>query len=253
MNISEWRLLRAQYPSDPGLNYALERAVAESVGSGEVPPTLRLWEPGTCLALGRFDIRLPHFDAAVRAMKEQDVLIVHRMSGGKAVWQDVGYLNFSVIAPRTRLGIPEAYRAYSEGLIRGFRRFGVETDFEHVEGAFCDGPYDLAMNGLKLVGTAQVQKKSFMIVHGTILIDCDIRDMVKNVSAFYELGGDPSHLRAETMISLAHAAPEQQVTMDSAIAAFADGYRSTFGALVEDKLTEIELARARELVENVVL
>ena len=247
-----WRLLTTEYPDDPAFNYAIEQAVAEHVASGEVPATLRLWQPGTCLALGRFDSKLRQFSSAVKTMKDDGYLILHRMSGGKAVWQDTGYLNFSVIAPRTKLGIPEAYREYSEGLIRGFKSFGVETNFEHVEGAFCDGPYDLAMSGIKLVGTAQVQKRGYIIVHGTILIDCDVNDMVRIVSEFYELAGDPSHLRAETMISLVDAA-QQKISMQAAIDAFASGYREHFGSLAESDISEFEIERARELSAGVLL
>ena len=247
-----WRLLTTDFPDNPPFNYALEQAIAEQVATGSEPATLRLWQPGTCLALGRFDSRLPDFANAVESMKNEGYLILHRMSGGKAVWQDSGYLNFSVIAPRTKLGVPEAYREYSEGLIRGFRSFGVETDFEHVEGAFCDGPYDLAMNGIKLVGTAQVQKKGFIIVHGTILIDCDVNDMVRIVSQFYELAGDPSHLRAETMTSLVDAAAKP-IAMDEAIEAFAAGYREHFGNMEISEISQVELDRAKELQSELTL
>jgi lipoate-protein ligase A len=247
-----WRFLRSEFPEDPALNYAIETSISEHVGTGVVPPTLRLWQPGKCLAVGRFDSKLPNFESAVAAMKEKGVLVLQRMSGGKAVWQDKGYLNFSVIIPRTRIGIPEAYRKYSEGLIRGFRSLGVETDFEHVEGAFCDGPYDLAANGIKLVGTAQVQKKNFIMVHGTILIDCDVRDMVEIVSRFYEIAGEPSHLITETMASLRDLAG-REVSMSESIEAIRAGYEETLGAMIEQQISAEELGLAKAKIAERVL
>ncbi|MBI1729112.1 lipoate--protein ligase family protein [Candidatus Acetothermia bacterium] len=240
-----WRFLTAEFPSDPAFNYALENSIAEHVGARKVLPTLRLWQPGRCLAVGRFDVRLPRFETAVQQLKAQKIRVIQRISGGKAVWQERGYLNFSVIAPRTSLGIPESYRQYSEGLIRGFRALGVESRFEHVEGAFCDGPYDLATGGQKLVGTAQVQKKSFVIVHGTILVDCDIHEMVHYVSEFYRHAGGESSLRAETMISLVEAAG-RKLTQSEIIDAIHEGYQSSLGVLVEEENTssELELAKA---------
>ncbi len=161
-----WRFSQAEYPSDTARNYALDPAIAEHISQGKAPATVRLWRPGRCLAVGRFDNRLPHFREAVQYMKSQRIEIVQRMSGGKAIWQDAGYLNFSIIAPKQSLkfGIPETYREFSQGLVLGFRALGIGTEFKHVEGAFCDGPYDLAVNGRKLVGTAQVQKRGFIIV-----------------------------------------------------------------------------------------
>ena len=247
-----WRFLTAEYPEDPVFNYALESSIAEHVGARKVPSTLRLWQPGRCLAVGRFDVRLPHFEAAVEQIKRQNIIVIQRMSGGKAVWQDDGYLNFSVVAPRASLGIPETYREYSEGLIRGFRALGVESRFEHIEGAFCDGPYDLATSGQKLVGTAQIQKKDFVVVHGTILVDCDIHEMVKQVSEFYKLAGGESALRAETMISLVNAAG-RKLSHNEIIEAICEGYQSYLGDLVTDAITASEVERAMALQKERVL
>ncbi len=249
-----WRLLRSEYPDDPLFNYALEGAIAEHVGAEEKPPTIRLWQPGRCLALGRFDSRLPNFSSAVEQMRRKKILVIKRMSGGKAVWQDVGYLNFSVISPRrAALGIPEAYREYSEGLIRGFRLLGIESRFEHVEGAFCDGPYDLATTqSRKLVGTAQVQKKNFIIVHGTILVDSDVRDMVRYVSEFYELAGAPSQLRAERMTTLSEAAG-RVLAIHDVIGAIQSGYASYWGHIEPEEISARELERAQALKPERVL
>jgi lipoate-protein ligase A len=247
-----WRFLTAEFPEDPAFNYALESSIAEHVGARKVLPTLRLWQPGRCLAVGRFDVRLPRFETAVQQLKDKKIIVIQRMSGGKAVWQENGYLNFSVIAPRASLGIPEAYREYSEGLIRGFRVLGVESRFEHVEGAFCDGPYDLATGGKKLVGTAQVQKKNFVIVHGTILIDCDIHKMVRYVSEFYGLAGGESSLRAETMIPLVDAA-DRKLPHSEIIEAIREGYQSSLGELISDEISASEVKLAKALRQERIL
>lgn len=247
-----WRLLTDDAPAQPAVNYALDRAIAEGVGAGDVPPTVRLWRPGRCLALGRFDTKLPHFQDAVEHMNAQGHPVLHRLSGGRAVWQDEGYLNFSVTAPRERMGVPEAYKKFSQGFMAGLEGLGLESAFKHVEGAFCDGPYDLAIGERKLVGTAQVQKRTYMIVHGTAMVDCDIDDMVRVVSEFYERAGDPMDLRAETMITLREAIG-RPVGMAEVIEELSEGFRAALGALERQSATDVELARARELSDVVQL
>ena len=247
-----WRLATVEFPDEPALNYALDQSIAEHVGSGDVPPTVRLWQPGRCLALGRFDSKLPRFRDAVRHMKSQGYLTLHRMSGGKAVWQDEGYLNFSVMAPRERMGVPEAYGKFSEGFMVGLEQLGLESAFKHVEGAFCDGPYDLAIGERKLVGTAQVQKRTYMIVHGTAMVDCEVDDMVRIVGEFYEQAGDPMDLRAETMITLREAL-QRPIAVDEVIEGLAKGYESSLGSIQRDDVTQAELDRARRLRETVML
>ena len=247
-----WRLLTIDRPDDPAVNYALDQAIAEHVGSGDVPPTVRLWQPGRCLALGRFDTKLPRFREAVGHMKSQGHLTLHRLSGGKAVWQDAGYLNFSVMAPREQMGVPEAYKKFSEGFMAGLDELGLQSAFKHVEGAFCDGPYDLAIGERKLVGTAQVQKRSYMIVHGTAMVDCEIEAMVRIVGEFYERAGEPMDLRADTMITLREAL-QRPVEVDDVVEGLTRGYEASLGTMERDDATDDELDRAHALRETVVL
>ncbi len=249
-----WRFTRAEQTNDPSLNYALDLAIAEHISEGKAPATVRLWQPARCLAVGRFDNRLPYFRDAVQYMKSQRIEIVQRMSGGKAIWQDAGYLNFSIIAPKQSLkfGIPETYLQFSEGLILGLRALGIETGFKHIEGAFCDGPYDLAVNGRKLVGTAQVQKRGFIIVHGTILVDCDLNEMIQRISEFYEQAGQPTHLRRDTMTTVA-AELGWPLSMKDLMDALREGYQHSLGELREEVLLLSEWERARELKKEVAL
>lgn len=251
---ARWRFTEAECSNDPPLNYALDRAIAEHISQGKAPATVRLWQPGRCLAVGRFDSRLPRFAQAIQHMKGQGIEIVQRMSGGKAIWQDKGYLNFSVIAPKQslKIGIPETYRKFSEGLMVGFQALGLRTEFKHVGGAFCDGPYDLAVAGKKLVGTAQVQKRGFLIVHGTILVDCDLDEMLERISEFYERAGQPTTLRKETMTTVV-AELGWPLTMKDLMDALREGYQHSLGELREEELLPGEWERARELKREVAL
>ena len=249
-----WRFSKAECLNDPALNYVLDRAIAEHVAEGSVPATVRFWQPGRCLAVGRFESRLPHFQEAVQHIKSQGIEIVQRVSGGKAVWQDIGYLNFSVIAPKQslKIGIPETYRKFSEGLQLGLGSLGVKTEFKHVQGAFCDGPYDLAVNGKKLVGTAQGQKGGFIIVHGTILVDGNLDEMIARISEFYEYAGQLTRLRKETMTTVVTELG-WPLTTEDLVKALREGYQQSLGELTEEELLPSEWERALELKKEVVL
>ena len=181
--------------------------------------------------------------------------MLKRLSGGQAIWQDERFLNFSVIAPRRireRLGIPEAYRHYSQGLILGLRELGLKAEFRHVEGAFCDGPYDLAVSGRKLVGTAQVQKRNYVIVHGTMPIAGGLGEMISWVSRFYELAGKPVGLKRESMATL-YELLGQRISWKSLIDALREGHRRAFGAVELEVPLPEEQAQAHELRETLLL
>jgi len=243
--MGHWRLIRVEFQGDPALNYALDAAIAQYVGEGLVPPTIRLWRPGRCLAVGRLDTRLPRFEGAVSRLKSQGIAVIRRLSGGKAVWQDESYLNFSVIAPRN-MKVPEAYMRFSEGVRVGLRRLGIESTFGHVEGSFCDGPYDLAVGEKKLVGTAQVQKRGYIIVHGTILVDCDLAETIAKISEFYRLAGSPIRLRREAMTTLAEEL-RRPISQEELIEALMDGHQSALGKFREEEPSKDELELAERL------
>jgi lipoate-protein ligase A len=252
--MSHWRLL-IDSSMDSALAYALDAAIAERVGQGLALPTIRLWRPGRCLALGRFDSKLPQFTRAVEQLKADGLVVLKRLSGGQAVWQDERFLNFSVIAPRRakeRLGIPETYKRYSQGFVLGLRELGLNAEFRRVEGAFCDGPYDLAVSGKKLVGTAQVQKRGVVVVHGTMPVAGGLEEMVRWVSKFYELAGKPVQLKRESMATL-HEVLGQKVPWKSLIDALQEGHRCAFGAVELEELLPEEWARAHELRETLLL
>jgi len=242
-----WRLILEDGADDPVLGYALDTAIAEHVARGDAPPTLRIWRPGQCLALGRFDIRLPRYAEAVAHLQARGIVVLRRQSGGQAVWQDENFVNVSVIAPQEkRLGIPEAYRAHLAGVQRGLSLLGVETGFRRVEGAFCDGPYDLAVGERKLMGTAQVQKRGVVVVHGTMPVWGGLEEMIHWVSAFYSRAGRPVRLREGTMITLREACG-REIVWHELQEALAEGHRQALRPLAPQKINPAERARAEEL------
>ena len=232
---------------DPAIGYALDTAIAEHVAQGRVPPTVRIWRPGRCLALGRFDTRLPRYSEAVAHLRAQGIVVLRRQSGGQAVWQDENFVNVSIIAPQVkRLGIPEAYRTYLEGVRRGLSLLGIEAEFRHVEGAFCDGPYDLAVGERKLMGTAQIQRRGVVVVHGTMPVWGGLEEMLRWVPEFYAWAGKPIRLREETMLSLIELL-DRDIPPEDVQEALMEGHRQTLGPLVAQGIEAEEGQRAEEL------
>ena len=243
----DWRLILEDCAKDPVLGYALDTAIAERVGEGTSPPTVRIWRPGRCLALGRFDVRLPRYREAVSHLRSQGIVVLRRQSGGQAVWQDPHFVNVSVIAPQEkRLGIPEAYRIYLAGVQKGLSLLGVETAFRHVEGAFCGGPDDLAVGGRKLLGTAQIQKRGMVVVHGTMPVWGGLPEMIHWVSAFYARAGRSVRLREEAMVTLAELL-DREIAWEELEEGLVEGHRKALGPLVPQAVSTEERARAEAL------
>lgn len=248
-----WRLLLTECPAEPVFNVTLDEAIGESVGRGEAPPTVRLWQNDEALVLGRFELHDRALDRLYHWVDEEGVALVRRISGGTVVWHGPGALNFSICAARDEgLGIHRAYETLSAGIIRALRRWGLSPVFGEVLGAFCDGSHNIVIDGRKLAGTAQTRRKGFTLVHGTIFINADLERVTEIMTGFCRQAGIERPHKRETLATLSDAL-RRPISVVEARTAFAQGYGETLGMrepwAPSEPIAE-ELARARELEAN---
>ena len=154
--------------TDPYLNLAIEETLLKTSCGRRI---LYLWQNDRTVVIGR------HQDANAECdltkMEEDGVTLAKRISGGGAVYHDMGNVNFTFIAPRGLLSVDENFKIISEAV----GAFGIET---------CrTGNNDLgvASTGAKFSGSAFYQsgpdEDSPCFHHGTILCSCNIDKMVK--------------------------------------------------------------------------
>jgi lipoate-protein ligase A len=95
---------------------------------------------------------------------------VRRISGGGAVYHDLGNLNFSFITK------------YSPEFFHNFEKFTfpvVETLQKMGVNAVLGGRNDITVEGRKISGNAQFTNLKSMFSHGTLLLDSHIEDVVE--------------------------------------------------------------------------
>lgn len=95
--------------------------------------------------------------------------VVRRMSGGGAVYHDMGNICYTVIAPFDKEG--DGYREFCAPLIEYLQTLGVNAEFT--------GRNDITVNGMKISGNAQRVKGDRIMHHGTILFDTDLTVLEK--------------------------------------------------------------------------
>jgi len=179
-----WRLIHSA-PADGATQMAMDEAILRAVSCGESPPTLRFyaWDPG-CLSLGRGQ---PVADVDLEALVASGFDLVRRPTGGRAILH-VDELTYAVVAPdddpRVAGGVVESYRRLSAGLIRGLERLGVTgiVSDERAASRRAKGPvcfevpsdYEIAVDGRKLVGSAQMRARGAVLQHGAVPLTGDI-------------------------------------------------------------------------------
>ncbi len=99
-------------------------------------------------------------------VKTSKINIVRRNSGGGAVYQDLGNINYSYITNKASKSDVNNYAKFTKPIIDALNNIGVEAKFS--------GRNDIEVNGKKISGNAQLWKNHKILHHGTILFDVNL-------------------------------------------------------------------------------
>ncbi|MGD2076827.1 MAG: lipoate--protein ligase [Chloroflexota bacterium] len=151
--------------TDPRLNLALEEYLLRH---GQVTePLLLLYINEPAVIVGRNQNTVEEIDPDY--VESRGIHVVRRLSGGGAVYHDLGNLNFSTITPdKNHL---TDFRWFTRPVIRVLGELGVEAEFR--------GKSDIFAAGKKISGNAQYSTAGRLLSHGTLLFDSDLEALLK--------------------------------------------------------------------------
>lgn len=104
----------------------------------------------------------PWAECRLKAMEEDGVQLVRRITGGGAVFHDCGNLNFSFIAGEKRYDVERQF----DLILRALQKLGIPCEFS--------GRNDLLSEGRKFSGNAFCTRKNIHQHHGTLLVSADL-------------------------------------------------------------------------------
>lgn len=149
--------------TDPYRNLAIEKQLMDTLP--EDTAILYLWQNEHTIVIGRN--QNPWYELKVDDFLQSGGRLARRLSGGGAVYHDLGNLNFTFILPKTEFDIPRQLNVI--GMALG--ALGVQTEF--------NGRNDLYAGGRKFSGNAFFKAGSAAYHHGTLLINSDLEAMQK--------------------------------------------------------------------------
>ncbi len=128
-----------------------------------------LWRNEPCIVVGNHQNTLAEIN--LDYVKENDLYVVRRMSGGGAVFQDLGNLNFTFIKNIDESNNKVDFSTYTKPIIEVLRNMGLNASFE--------GRNDIVIDGRKISGNAQAVRNNRMLHHGTLLFSSVMEDLAK--------------------------------------------------------------------------
>ncbi|WP_411680580.1 lipoate--protein ligase [Clostridium thailandense] len=156
---------------NPYFNLALEEYIFKTVGALE--DFIILWQNDNTIVIGRHQNTIEEINSDF--VKKNKINVVRRITGGGAVYHDLGNLNFSFITGYDKNNMID-YQKYTIPVINALKKLGVNAQLS--------GRNDLTIDGKKFSGNAQSMHKGRILHHGTLLFDSnlDILGKVLNVS-----------------------------------------------------------------------
>jgi lipoate-protein ligase A len=174
-----------------------------------------LWQAPVGLVVPRRYTLLAGWQAASAAATGE---LQVRASGGGLVPQGPGVWNLSLAWPTSSampVNADAVYRTLCSELSAAFARLSIVATPQPVTGSFCDGRYNLAVSGRKLVGTAQawrrVQGQPIVLAHAVIVMDADPAELTERANAFEAALGTATRYRADVLTSVAIEADDCDV------------------------------------------
>ena len=220
--------------TDARYNLAFEEFVLENRRQGD---WLLLWQNADSVIIGLNQNAAEEVDPAF--IRRHGIRVVRRMTGGGAVYHDLGNLNYSFI---TDAEDPAqlSMEVLARPVCRALEALGVRAELS--------GRNDICIDGKKVSGTAQRLSGGRVLHHGTLLFDSDA-EMLSGA-----LRADPEKFRSKAAQSVRSRVCNIRDCLpgDMELREFWAAILAELGrdGLVRESLDEAELAEVRRIAEE---
>ena len=228
----KWRLIELQN-CNAAMNMAIDHSIYESVSMGKENPTIRFYKwKDNAVSLGAFQ-NPSNIDLDV--CKKNNVEVVRRMTGGRAVFHDKADFTYSIISHirNYKYQIDFAYKEICDSLINTLKELGIKAKLENKN--------DIIVNGKKISGNAaKAMHDGVYLQHGTLIYDIDF-DLMPKVM---KVDKDIVKMKVTSISKLKKVSQEKVYEALKTNFLFGKQFRI-------NELSISEMERAEELVKNI--
>lgn len=153
--------------TDPRQNLAMEEALFMTIPVNH-PGYFLLWQNSPSVIVGRHQNTVEEINQ--EEVEHSGLPVVRRITGGGAVYHDLGNINFSFVQYRQRVAKIDFSR-FLIPIVKALAQVGVT--------AAISGRNDLEVEGRKISGSAQKILNSRLLHHGTLLVNLDFKAMTR--------------------------------------------------------------------------
>lgn len=152
--------------TEPYYNLATEQFVFDELPASD--EYFMLWQNDNSIIVGKYQNTIEEINAPY--VEEHGIRVARRLSGGGAVYHDLGNLNYTLICDAgSDVSINMA--RFCVPVVKALASIGVKAEIS--------GRNDMTIDGLKFSGNSQYVKHGRVMHHGTLMFDSDL-EVVSN-------------------------------------------------------------------------
>lgn len=151
--------------TDPRINLAIEEYALKNLDINQTYLLFYINKPSIIIGKNQNTIEEINTDY----VEKHGIHVVRRLSGGGAVYHDLGNLNFSFITKDDGESFHN-FRKFTEPVINALKKLGLKAELS--------GRNDIEAEGRKISGNAQFSTKGRMFSHGTLLFNSEMEHVV---------------------------------------------------------------------------
>ncbi|WP_417590066.1 lipoate--protein ligase [Owenweeksia hongkongensis] len=154
---------------NPYIEPYFNQAVEEYLLKNSDENIFMLWRNDNAIIVGKHQNTLAEIN--VDNVKERDIKVVRRLTGGGAVFHDLGNLNYTFIMGYGEEGAKVDFKKYNQPIIDVLAGLGVKAHFS--------GRNDILIDEQKFSGNAEhiYHQKQRVLHHGTLLYASNVKDI----------------------------------------------------------------------------
>lgn len=151
--------------TDPRINLAIEEYALKNLDINESYLLFYINKPSIIIGKNQNTIEEVNQDY----VEQHDITVVRRLSGGGAVYHDLGNLNFSFITKDDGDSFHN-FKKFTEPVVKALGKLGIHAELS--------GRNDIMAEGRKISGNAMFATRGRMFSHGTLLFNSEMEHIV---------------------------------------------------------------------------
>lgn len=156
--------------NDAPTNIATDAWLLSNLHADE--PVFALWQNKNAVIIGRNQDTYEEINQDF--VDEKDIQVVRRVTGGGAVYHDMGNICFSLFVPVTSETGDINFGTFIKPVLKALQDMGIDAELT--------GRNDIVVDGKKISGNAQRMERGYVLHHGTLMYDVDIDTMVRSLN-----------------------------------------------------------------------